>query len=187
MTPILPASTPLLFHPTGLGDFHIIHPLNLDPLFLYLCFLPRSDLDVPLEPDPPSECDGDDCTFASCDVDPVSRADEASLDLSVASVDLYDSAPPVYSVSARDRDHSRGMGNYLRAPHAVVSPDPKRTRLNVTTRNCSPVAPDLLSSLPTPIVPTADSHLDQPVSAQRSTRSRRPPSSFHLLPAPVSL
>jgi hypothetical protein len=82
--------------------------------------------------------------------------------------------PLAYSTSARDRDQSRGMGNYLRAPHAVPSPEPKRTRLNATTLERSPVVMESVLSPPTSIVPTVPP-TDSVHEVRRSTRARRPP------------
>jgi hypothetical protein len=77
------------------------------------------------------------------------------------------------------------MGHYLHAPHAVSSSNPKRTRLNATERDSSPVVPDPVSSLPQPPVPTAVP-ADSPAIVRRSTRSRRPLSSESALPLPAS-
>jgi hypothetical protein len=116
--------------------------------------------------------------------DPVTRsaADFVDLPDDPAVTDLM---PLDYSVSARDRDQSRGMGNYLRAPHAVSSPDPKRTRLNATTRDSSPVVPSTDLSMPTSLAPTV-APIDSTTVVRRSTRSRQPPSSSRAPPAPRS-
>ncbi len=94
--------------------------------------------------------------------------------------------PMAYSVPDRDRDQSRGMGNYLRAPHAVPSSNPKRTRLNAITRESSSVVSAPVAPLPTPPVPT-DAPDDVPALSRRSTRHRRLPSSGLDVPWPASI
>jgi hypothetical protein len=95
-------------------------------------------------------------------------------DVTVASEDLDSLDPLVYSSSARDRDQSRGMGNYLRAPHAVFSPDSKRSRLNATALERSPVVTYYIFPLPTSISLTA-APTDSVPLVRRSTRARRLP------------
>ncbi len=94
--------------------------------------------------------------------------------------------PMAYSVPDRDRDQSRGMGNYLRAPHVFPSSSPKRTRLNATTRESSPVVSAPVAPLPTHLVPT-DAPDDVPALSRRGTRHRRPPSSGLDVPRPASI
>jgi hypothetical protein len=198
-TPALPSDWPCRCpHHPSFGP-HSTVPVPVSPRFPSFSTLPSSppESPIPLAPEgaPPSHADGgcdgmdsvsgvdleaagDDDDNFDADGDGDSAVGVAD-DLNTVCVDLdadaksLGSDPLAYTTSAKDRDQSRGMGNYLRAPHAVHSHDAKRTRLNATALERSPVVTDSVLS-PSPSDSPTTVPADSVPLVRRSTRVRRP-------------